>query len=79
MNLLYHEATWLHDTKENKPQFKHSSALEASKIAQLAEAKKLVLGHFSSRYIDLSLLLNEAKLNFIETVLCKEGEAIEIE
>ena len=38
----------------------HTTALEAAKIARKANVKKLILGHFSNRYNDLSVFLNEA-------------------
>ena len=54
VDLLYHEATFL-DAHENLAEkTKHSTAAQAAKIAQLAKVKRLVLGHFSSRYRDKS-------------------------
>ena len=52
VDLLYHEATFL-DSHENLAQkTKHSTAAQAAKIAKLSDVKRLVLGHFSSRYRD---------------------------
>ena len=56
----------------------HSTALEAAKIARKANVKKLILGHFSNRYNDLSVFLNEACEIFPETYLPKQLEAVKI-
>ena len=47
----------------------HSTALEAAKIARDAQAGKLILGHFSNRYKDLNVMLEEAKPIFENTIL----------
>lgn len=69
VDLLYHESTFLHEAKELATYTGHSTAKEAGIIAREAGVKKLVLGHFSNRYHDYSVLLNEAKLEFENTVL----------
>ena len=56
----------------------HSTAKEAAQIAQLANVKKLVIGHFSSRYKDLQPLLAEAKEIFENTELAFEGMNISL-
>ena len=56
----------------------HTTALEAAKIARKANVKKLILGHFSNRYHDLSVFLNEACEIFPETHLPKQLEAVKI-
>ena len=45
----------------------------------MAEVKQLVIGHFSSRYKDVSILLEEARIQFFNTVLAEEGLVIKIE
>ena len=52
----------------------HATAKEAAQIAQMAEVKKLIIGHYSSRYKVLTPLLDEAKLVFENTHLAIEGE-----
>ncbi len=47
-------------------------------MAVLSNAKKLILGHFSARYDDLSEFLNEAKPIFNNTELATEGKIIDI-
>ena len=78
VDILYHEATFLHDLKKMADYTGHSTALEAAKIARKANVKKLILGHFSNRYNDLSVFLNEACEIFPETYLPKQLEAVKI-
>mgnify|MGYP003598892312 FL=1 len=78
VDVLYHEATFLHDLKKMADYTGHSTALEAAKIARKANVKKLILGHFSNRYHDLSVFLNEACEIFPETHLPKQLEAVKI-
>ena len=78
VDVLYHEATFLHDLKKMADYTGHSTALEAAKIARKANVKKLILGHFSNRYNDLSVFLNEACEIFSETYLPKQLEAVKI-
>ena len=51
----------------------HSTALQAAETAKKAGVKKLVLTHLSHRYDDRSVLLEEAKAVFPESVLANEG------
>ena len=78
MDLLYHEATFLHEMLERAKQTCHSTALEAGRVARLAKVKKLLIGHFSVRYLDLQLLLDEARTEFAETFLAEEGVTFSI-
>lgn len=78
VDVLYHEATFLHDLKEMADYTGHTTALEAAQIAQKANVGKLILGHFSNRYSDLSVFTDEARAVFPNTFLPKQLEAIEI-
>ncbi len=78
VDLLYHESTFLHEFKEFADQTGHSTAHEAALIAKKANVGKLVLGHFSNRYTDLSVFLEEAKTTFAESYLPKALVPIEI-
>lgn len=69
VDLLYHESTFLHDLKEMADYTGHSTALEAATIAKEANAGQLILGHFSNRYKDLNVMLEEAKPVFENTIL----------
>lgn len=76
---LYHEATFLNDKKHLAETTKHSTAEQAAMIAQQAEVKQLILGHFSNRYKHKNLFLEEANVFFKNTFLAKEGEVFTIE
>lgn len=78
VDLLYHEATFTEELKEMAKHTGHSTALEAATIAQKAEVKKLILGHFSNRYTDYSVFETEAKQVFENTHLPKILEKIEL-
>ncbi len=76
--LLYHEATFGKDLAQLAKQTKHSTAQQAAQIAVQAEVSKLIIGHYSARYTDLSSLLNEAKEVFENTVLAQDGLRISL-
>ena len=78
VDILYHEATYLHEMKARAVITGHSTALEAGMIADKANAGRLIIGHFSSRYKDLDPLLEEARSIFPETYLAEEGAVTEI-
>lgn len=69
VDLLYHESTFLHDLKEMADYTGHTTAKEAAIIAQRAGVKKLILGHFSNRYADLTVFTDEAREYFPNTFL----------
>lgn len=73
VDLLYHEATFMEADKQRATETYHSTAKQAAQIAQLCGAKKLLLGHYSSRYPDLSNLLAEAQTIFTNSCLSEEG------
>lgn len=79
VDLLYHESTFLEDKLELAAKTKHATASQAAIIAKKAQVKKLILGHYSSRYKDLDLFLKEAKLNFKNVELSIEGKEFLIE
>ena len=67
------------DEEGKASETKHSTAKQAATIAKMAQAEKLLLGHFSARYKDLAPLLEEAKSIFPNTELAIEGEAFVIQ
>lgn len=79
IDLLYHEATFMTEEESKAKETKHSTAQQAAKIAKLADVNKLLLGHFSARYKDLSPMLEEAKTIFANTELAIEGEEFVIQ
>lgn len=78
VNLLYHEATFAASEKVRAEQTCHSLASEAAQIALQAHAKRLLIGHFSARYEDESILLREAQAVFPNTLLAYEGLQIDL-
>ena len=73
VSLLYHETTFMEDRKERAILTNHSTTLDAGKIASKAAVKHLLIGHFSQRYRDEQLLLNETKTIFQKTILASQG------
>lgn len=73
VDLLYHEATFTQADAARATKTGHSTALQAATIASKANAKKLILGHFSARYRNNKELLDEAKQIFGNTILANEG------
>lgn len=77
-DLLFHEATFADaDAKRAKETF-HTTAPQAAEIAKMAQVKKLVIGHYSARYEDESILLKEASEVFPQTILAQENLKIEL-
>ncbi len=73
VDLLYHEATFLQADKDKADLTFHSTTIEAATIAKKANAKALVVGHYSARYESLEGHLAECRSVFEETFLGKDG------
>lgn len=73
VDLLYHESTFMEDNLERAKTTFHSTAKQAAELAKISKVKKLLLGHFSSRYTELDPLLEEAKSVFPNSILSEEG------
>ncbi|MGC4102805.1 ribonuclease Z [Ferruginibacter sp.] len=78
VDLLYHEATYLKDLHERAAMRFHSTTHQAASIAKLGNVKKLLLGHFSSKYETLDAFLPEAKEVFENTELALEGTCYKV-
>ena len=78
VDVLYHEATFSHKDIVRAKETYHSSARQAALIARAAHVKKLVIAHFSARIMDESILLDEAREVFPDTVLANEGMVVEL-
>ncbi len=72
-DLLYHETTYPAEQAELAAKRFHSTTNQAANIAHLSKAKKLIIGHFSSRYEKLDIFLKEASAIFPDTELAVEG------
>ena len=79
VNLLYHEATYMQDLADRAKETFHSTSFQAATMAKKAKVGKLVLGHFSPRYKNLNLLLDEARQVFKNTFIGEEGLTFSIE
>ena len=79
VDVMYHEATFLKDRAEVAREKTHSTTVEAATIARKAGAGKLLMGHYSARYKDLSLFQKEAQEVFPNSILVQEGDVITIE
>ena len=73
VDVLYHESTYAEDCAVHAKKYWHSTAKEAAMVARDAKVGRLLLGHYSSRYEDERVLLNEAKTVFEQSMLSDEG------
>lgn len=72
--VLYHEATFLQEHARVAAATKHSTAREAAQIALKAEAGRLILGHFSTRYDNFEEFRRQAAEIFPEVDLAEDGK-----
>lgn len=79
VDLMYHEATYAADEQRAARERGHSTTLDAAKAALKAGARRLVIGHYSSRYKDEGVLVDEARELFPETWPATEGTTFTIE
>ena len=79
VDLLYHETTYSTREAMFAKGRGHSTTVEAAKVALKAEAKRLIIGHFSSRYKDLDVLCAECREIFPNTDIAAEGMTFNIE
>lgn len=75
---LYHEATFLSDKSERAKETFHTTAAEAGKIANSIGVKRLLLGHFSSRYASTLAHVDEASQFFSSVLAVEDGESYEV-
>ena len=74
VDMLYHEATYTADQSREAKARGHSTAADAARTALAAEAGRLLIGHFSSRYKSTDVLLDEARAIFPQSDIAEEGE-----
>ncbi len=77
-DLLYHETTFLHEDIKMAKKTGHSTTLQAAKFAKLTAVKHLAIGHYSSRYKDNRLFVEETKSVFKAVSEAKEMKVYEV-
>ncbi|GIM48896.1 ribonuclease Z [Capnocytophaga stomatis] len=74
VRVVYHESTFLKQHNDLAVKTMHSTAFQAGLTAKNANAETLILGHYSSRYSDKKLFLDEAQEVFPNTLLSEDGK-----
>ena len=77
-DLLYHEATFPQEMAEMAEKTFHSTTTQAATVAKDAGVKKLIVGHYSSRFPSVDFYLDEIQTIFPEASLAHDGDVIEI-
>lgn len=72
-DLIYHETTYLDHLRDRAYERFHSTTRQAAEIAKKAGVKKLLIGHFSSKYDTLEEFEQETREVFPNTELALEG------
>lgn len=78
VSTLYHESTYAQDKKDGAEKYYHSTAQQAAMVARDAQVGKLLLGHYSARYNDETILLKEAQEVFQNTYLTDEMKVFDV-
>ena len=78
VDLLYHESTFPAEMTEMAERTFHSTTLQASQVAKDAAVKRLVVGHYSSRFNSVDFYLDEIQTIFPDSSLAHDGDVIEI-
>ena len=78
VDVLYHESTYTNEYKDRAKSYYHSTAEEAATVAKDANVGKLLLGHYSARYLNEDIILNEAKAIFPNSFLTNEGMVFDV-
>lgn len=77
-DLMVHEATLHSSLKQEASEYGHSTAAEAAEVAKRADVKLLCLYHFSNRYEDAKVLLEEARAIFPDTILAEDLASLQV-
>ena len=78
VDLLYYETTFLKKDKEKAIATLHSTTIDAATLAKKGNVKKLLIGHFSSRYDDYNDFISEVAAIFKNVIISEEGKKIEV-
>lgn len=77
-DLAYIESTFTNSEESLASKRNHNTTYDAARIAKKAEVKKLLIGHFSSRYKEVEIFKQEAREIFKNTELAIEGQTFEV-
>lgn len=78
VDVLYHESTFLKSEENLAAKTMHSTAVEAATIADKAQVKKLILGHYSTRYDTINRFKEEAETVFLNILLADDGVTFDL-
>lgn len=78
VSTLYHESTYGEDNVQRAEKYCHSTARQAAMLAREARVGQLLLGHYSSRYEDEQVLLDEAQKVFPNSRLTDEMAVFDV-
>lgn len=78
VDLLYHEATFPEEMADMAEKTFHSTTIQAATTAKDAGAKKLIVGHYSSRFPSVDFYLDQIRVIFPDALLANDGDVIEI-
>ena len=77
VDILYHESTFLDSEAHLSEKTMHCTAKQAAEIALKANAKQLILGHYSTRYENIEMFKTEAETIFENVLLANDGKTFE--
>jgi len=78
VDLLYHESTFCEEYADRAIETKHSTAVQAARIAKAAGVGKLILGHYSSRYSEVGVFEEEARTVFADAYAGRDGQQFSV-
>jgi len=78
VDLLFHEATFSQKDEKLALKTLHSTASQAATVANEANVRKLLIGHFSSRYKDPHILVEEARMIYSNTEGVDDGNVYSV-
>lgn len=78
VTVLYHESTFLKEHEYLCQRTKHCTATHAATIAKEAEVRKLILGHYSTRYKSIEYFKEEAQQVFDNVTLADDGKIFDL-
>lgn len=78
VDLLYCETTFLKRDQDKAKITLHSTTADAAILAKKGKVKRLLIGHFSSRYDDFNEFAEEVRTIFENVIISDEGKKIDV-